>query len=131
MPIVMITWQLYASNFEHLTKWKGNGYGMYTDSHGEYRSIVFRLKGTDSLLQVFPLWDEDYEKLSYEDKFIYYDSRKTLRTASHYPEWYEKKLKNDPWASRFFTQDGTLEIYRIDLDIDSKEARSIKVYSYE
>ncbi|AGC78438.1 hypothetical protein LX97_02767 [Nonlabens dokdonensis] len=127
----MISWQVYASNFQNLTRWKGCGYGMYTDSHGEYRAIVYRLKGTDSLLQVFPLKKEAYHKLSEDDQSLYFNSGKTLRVASFYPEWYEEDLKENPWVSIFLEQEGNLEIHRTDLDIDEKEARSVKVYSYE
>ncbi len=127
----MIAWQIYASNFQNLTRWKGCGYGMYTDSHGEYRAIVYRLKGTDSLIQVYPIKKETYKSLNEKHQSLYYNSGKVLRVASFYPEWYEKELKNNPWVSLFLNQNGNLEIHRTDLDIDNKIARSVKVYSYE
>ncbi|OUS14573.1 hypothetical protein A9Q93_07785 [Nonlabens dokdonensis] len=131
MPLIMISWQLYASNLQNLTKWKGCGYGMYTDSHGEYRAIVYRLKNTDSLIQVYPIRKDDYHRLDESSQSIYFKAGKALRVASFYPEWYEKDLKENPWVARFTNQEGNLEIHRTDLDIDNKIARSVKVYSYE
>ncbi|MFT5926300.1 MAG: hypothetical protein ACI9WL_001046 [Rubritalea sp.] len=131
IPIVMIGWHFYASTFQHLTKWKGSGYAMYTNSHPDYRSIVFKLKDSDTLQQVYPMEEETLNQLPDKDQKLYRRSFKTLRLAAFYPERYEAALLVDKWTQRFSTEQGELYLYRTDLDIDKKEVRSVKMFTYE
>lgn len=58
IPVVVALSQLYFSNFSDLTRWKGGGFGMYTDPHPNLSRFVW-LEGTGDTSQValrlFPL----------------------------------------------------------------------------
>jgi hypothetical protein len=128
---MMIGWHFYASNFQHLTKWKGSGFAMYTDSHPNFRSIVFKPFNSDSLIQVYPIHASKLDQFSETDKELYNNSIKTLKLAAFYPERYEIKLKSNTWTQRFTKKKGMLYLYRVDLDIDNKKIRGVKMYTYE
>ncbi|MGB5981088.1 MAG: hypothetical protein WBG46_02985 [Nonlabens sp.] len=129
LPIVMICWQVYASNFMHLTRWKGGGYGMYTDSHPEYRSIV--LKTGDSLTHLYPLGKEYFESLDSTIQEDYRRSRKILKFTAFFPDFYKGRFYETPYVQHFDVDAGTIEFYESFIDLDERRAYPRKFYEYE
>ncbi len=75
--VVVAAYQIYLSQTDDLTQWKGGGYGMYTTIHPTYNKITFN----DSLVHINFKGDgsEEAFKESYYD-FLLYPNRNTLRT---------------------------------------------------
>lgn len=125
----MICWQVYASNLQHLTKWKGGGYGMYTDSHPEHRSIAIR--ENDAITIIYPIGLEEFKKLSPTAQSQYTASKKILKLAAFYPEYYRDELLKCKWFQSFDKKNAIIEFYESYLDIDQRKIYPNKIYSYE
>lgn len=125
----MICWQVYASNFMHLTKWKGGGYGMYTDVHPERRSIV--LKTRDSVIRLFPLATDHLETMDPSIQKDYEASREMLKFAAFFPEYYKEQLYEVPYLQHFELYSGKIEFYESYVDLRNRKAYSKKFYEYE
>ena len=52
VPISVAVWQLYQSNFSNLTRWKGGGFGMYTDIHINHRCIWIEITRADTVIEL-------------------------------------------------------------------------------
>jgi hypothetical protein len=129
IPIVMICWQVYASNFQHLTKWKGGGYGMYTDSHPEHRSIV--LETSDTLLTIYPITNEVFDQLSKTDQQHYQSSRKVLKLSAFYPEFYRGDLEASTWFQRYQASINQVRFYESYVDLEKRSIYPNLIYTYE
>jgi hypothetical protein len=129
IPVGMICWQVYASNFQHLSKWRGGGYGMYTDSHPEHRSIV--LKTIDTTIIIYPITKEHLGSMPESEKQLYKSSIKTLKLAALYPEYYKEQLINSPWVKKHQLPEATIQFYESYVDLEKRELYPHLIHSYE
>lgn len=51
LAVIVIAIQLFLVNTQRLSKWKGGGYGMYTEIHYHYNQIYIPGMSIDSLLK--------------------------------------------------------------------------------
>jgi len=136
LPIGVAVVQLYNSNFSNMTRWKGGGFGMYTDIHINHRSVWLKIELEDTVkfLKIQPVakpWAPD-------DKMIA-DIRQTLtlqldRLVS-FPAIvnYEdpafarvKALTNEPTAKKF-----SIVIGQVALDVDKETIQNKVLYSHD
>lgn len=52
VPVAVIAVQLCFSNFSNLTRWKGGGFGMYTDIHIQHRSVWLKVEFPDTITYI-------------------------------------------------------------------------------
>ncbi|MGJ8685568.1 MAG: hypothetical protein ACSHWW_13135 [Nonlabens sp.] len=118
IPVLMIGWQVYASNFMTLTPWKGGGYGMYTESH---RTLgLIQLKNDTRTIHVYPLSDELYEKLDSLDQRSYDLHKKEAMLFIYFPQKYFDAYKNLEYLKSLVKEGDTLYLQGVEIDIDSK-----------
>lgn len=129
IPVIMICWQVYASNFEHLSRWRGGGYGMYTDSHPEHRSLV--LKTADTSIVIYPVYFSTSDSISVQDQKLYNSSLKLLKFAAFYPEFYEKQVLHSAWIKHYRIENPKVEVYETYVDLENRRVYPHKIYDFE
>ncbi len=131
LPLIIVSWQMYASNYRTLTRWKGGGYGMYTDSHGSYRSIVFVPADKNTIIHVYPL-DRDRRSLLHDSLVEKYEnSHRILKSTIFFPDWYEDRALQTEWLSRSELRNGDFYIYTTELKIDDRKIKNKQVFKFD
>lgn len=104
---------------------------MYTDSHGSYRSIVFKAQDQDQIIHVYPLEEKQREILPDSLKQMYRDSHRVLKSTVFFPDFYTQEALETSWLNRTEFDNGTFYIYTTDIDIDRKKIINKLIYELE
>jgi len=125
VPVLIACVQLYFSNFSNLTRWKGGGFGMYTDIHIYHRTVWIVAESADSTkkIKIHPVekpWAPDNPLVAKLRKELspFMDGLVSFPSSVDYnaPEFKEvKTLINFPNASKYSILIGQLVV---DIDHD-------------
>lgn len=136
LPILVAVAQLCFSNFSNLTRWKGGGFGMYTDIHINHRSIWLKieLEDTTKYVKIQPVekpWAPDdkqvaaiRKELSQQlDKLVSFPAAVDFEDPAFARV---KALANEPAAKKF-----SILIGHLALDIDKETIQNKVLYSHD
>jgi hypothetical protein len=136
VPIAIIAFQLYFSNFSNLTRWKGGGFGMYTDIHINHRSIWLKveLPDTTTYLKIQPVaksWAPDDKQVAEIRQVLTTQLDRLLSfpasvNYSHESFKQVKAILNQPEAKKV-----TIIIGQMTLDIDKESMQNKVLYSHD
>lgn len=91
VPLLVAGNQILRSNFSDLTRWKGGGFGMYTEMYPESRSIWLVTESADSLLvvKIYPITLSERGKLDPDMREVYRQLRPVVRNLQYYPSGFD------------------------------------------
>jgi hypothetical protein len=91
VPIFIASLQIFHSNFSDLTRWKGGGFGMYTEMYPENRSIWLVTQSTDSTLatKIYPISLQLRGQLDPPMREVYRQMRPEVRNLLHFPSGFD------------------------------------------
>jgi hypothetical protein len=95
VPLLVAGNQMLRSNLSDLTRWKGGGFGMYTEMYPENRSIWLVTESADSSLvvKIYPITLSERGKLDPYMREVYRQLRPEVRNLLHYPSGFNYNSK--------------------------------------
>ncbi len=95
VPLLIAANQIFRSNFSDLTRWKGGGFGMYTEMYPENRSVWLISESRDTTLvtKIYPITLEQRGKLDPAMREVYRQMRPEVRNLLHYPSGFNYESK--------------------------------------
>ena len=98
IPLVIAVIQLYYSNFDNLSAWRGGGFGMYTEPHPVHYRTAFICfdnddTGSESCLRIYPA---DLGVVEDDSKASYSKASGIVRSRITFPS----RIDNDQLADQ-------------------------------
>lgn len=114
IPILMIViaiFQLFQVP-NGLTRWKGGGFGMYSEMHPDYRKVVIN----DSLITFDTLKNNRIKRIAIK-KYAFYPNEKYLKNMIEVIDFNSDTLKVEVWQLDFNSKTRQLKNIKIKEDV--------------
>lgn len=127
LPLVIVARHTYLISTTSLTRWKGGGFGMYTEPHPVLRSLWAK-DTLDKWRLIYPLKKEDARKLPEEALARFRESAHDLRRAIYNPPEAHDLLEKNSWL-QYHTgrKSPNYKIVGIELDLPEKKLKKVEI----